>query len=316
MFPEIEDLEMWRKLVFLLLIFVSSYADSQTSVANLVQQIPKSDQRDLERFFQFLITRELIGYTLFGEKPISSVTYLSLKMAAGFNTTKSLILEKGWQAWLRNKKLFPENYFFLKRKNSDKTSTLYLINKKKALEIISKNLSEFSSFESPNPEEILTKICQDESNKNPFKSSSLLGVFYGYGENNSQNFERKTNLIQALINKMAPPFSFEKIAPKLLPATKALLLPLLKRRRFSAPGSSSMKDNIETLNQLVIHRKFFRLENEFFLKQIASPSFVFWDEEEERLLKDSYKKTRLRIKEIYQTGSFLEKTLQQWIMPE
>lgn len=183
--------------------------------------------------------------------------------------------------------------------------------------MIRKNQDEFQFLGPIEPEEILAKICSDEIQNNPLRSFSLLGIFYGYGEKNSQTFEREANLMQALSSKMAPPFSCVKIESKLLPEARALLEPLAKRRKFGAPHSDPAQNDIKLLNQLASRRKTFNLgEEPFFLNQISSPSFAVWDEEEVKQLIDSYTKTRSHIKEIYQTGSFLEKTLQQWISPQ
>lgn len=308
---------MWYKLASLLFIAMSFYASTQTKITDLIRQIPDSEQRDLERFFQFLITRETLGYTLFGDKPISCATYLSLENSDGTNTTKYLILEKGWQAWLRNRSLISEKHFALKRKSSEKILSIYLINKKKTLEMISENLDEFRFLGSMDPQEILEKICSEETQNNPIKTVSLLGIFFGYGKKNSQSFECEANHMQALSSKMAPPFSSDKIASKLIPEARALVRPLAKRRKFGAPRSGLTQNDINEFNHLAHRRKTFVLKEEFFfLPQFASPSFVCWDEEEAEQLKASFNKTQFRMKETYQTGSFLEKTLQQWIMPQ
>jgi hypothetical protein len=303
---------MWCKPIFLLFIATSFHANPLA-----IQQISEPDRRDLERFFQLLITRETFGYTLFGEKPISCATYLSLENSNELNTTKYLILEKGWQAWLRNKHLFSEKHFFLQRKLNHKIFSIHLINKKKTLRLIHENLDAFRFLGLTDPKAILDKICSDEPKDNPLRSISLLGIFYGYGKKNSQNFECEANLMKSLSSKMAPPFSAKKMDSKLLPEASALIKPLVKRCKFGTPRSDPEQNHIETFNQLASSRKTFDLQEEFsFFTQFASPIFVFWDEKEAAQLRASYHKTREYMKEIYQTGSFLEITLQQWDSPQ
>ena len=76
-------------------------------------------------------------------------------------------------------------------------------------------------------------------------------------------------------------------------------------------------DEIEVLNQLNSSRKSFEIrENAPFIEEYAFPTFVFWDDGEAEQLKNSFIDTWRHMKDTYKSGSFLEKTFQQWTYPQ
>ncbi len=297
--------------LFFLIFCVQVLIGNPTKVSEIVSRIPESDRVDLERFFQLLIRKELLGYTLFGEKPISGAAFFGLQDCDALHQKKYIILEKGWRAWIRNKHLISDEYFFLKRRKH-RILSFHLINKKKTLETLQKNLDCIGDL---TPEEVLTEICSDRPNFEVLGSQSLIGILYGYGKQNASLFEKQTELLQSLSSKMAPPFSREVVASRLSHSLKFFLEILAKRRRFGKPSYNLSQ--IDALNQLVDQQKTFSLREEApFIKEYATPGFVSWDEEESQQLKDLYEKTLARMKEVYKGGGFLEKTLQQWIYPQ
>lgn len=303
----------WGCTLFLALGFIhqSSYASS-----SLTQQITKSDQLALEQFFQLLLKRGSLGYTLFGEKPMSMAVFLNLEHSTDSQISEYLILEKGWQAWLNNKHLFPNEHFTLIRVK-EKTLSFHLINKKQALKKIQEHLDLFQTSKTESPETILSKICASKRLKTILTSDELLGILFGYGEKNSRNFEESTNLLRHIGRHMIPPFSQSRVGKNLDPETKNLLAALFSRKKHNSSGAPLMQKDIDSLNEFIETRQTFNLGIDApYITQFCSPGFCVWDENEAKKLEESYGKTLARMKEAYQTGSFLEKTLQQWIDPK
>jgi len=289
----------------------SSYGDISTPI----QQITEPDQTDLEQFFQLLIKRGKLGYTLFGEKPMSMAVFLSLEHSTENHIMEYLILEKGWQAWLRNKHHFSDEHFVLHRVK-EKTLSFHLINKKTALEKIHENFPLFQVSANDHPENILSKICCAEKPKAVLLSDELLGILFGYGNKNARCFEVSTNLLLHIGRHMIPPFSSLKVGSELDPETKDLLAALFSRKRHTQSRAHLARKDIDALNHFLKTRQPFSLQMDApFLTQFSSPGFYVWDEDEMKKLEDSYSKTLSRMKEVYQTGFFLEKTLQQWNNP-
>lgn len=299
------------------LIFCSISA-SETDIPQLLQEIPESDRHDLDQFFQLLIKYEPLGYTLFGSKPISVASFVLFT----YEYPQAMycpIFEKGWEAWLRWRHLFSDDYFVLKRTNT-RTASFHLINKKCTLAKIQQYLHLFKKKLGGNisAEEILVRLCSDEPKTNILFSDFLLGVFYGFGEDASRYFQRRTELSKIISGQIVPPISYEKLCNSLCLKAKKLVENLRAKNRFVLPEQQSgfIAANVDELNQLMESEIGFELKGaDAFLEVFSPPQFVCWDSAEIVELQKSYSQTRSVLREAYAEGSFLENTLKQWVSP-
>jgi hypothetical protein len=82
-----------------LLTFPCAYP-SAPNISQILQEISESDRQDLDQFFQLLIKQESMGFTLFGQKPVTVANFVSFTYDYP-HVVYCLIFEKGWAAWQR-----------------------------------------------------------------------------------------------------------------------------------------------------------------------------------------------------------------------
>jgi|GEM_PF-3354338 len=295
---------------------------------NTLQMVPEKDQKALTSFFQLVLCQYNFAYTLFGEKPVSIVTYFDHISSDNMHYPREyLTFTKEWKIWQQYASLFPSNTFVLKQcYEGEHVEAIFMIHKKHAAAVIAKNLSLFRELlgDDIEPKKLVEELCSPETSiiKTLHGHSGLFGILLGYGKNNAMAFERKVAICKELDLKMTPPFSAVKEIKALQPTSHYLAtlyrkktLSLPKDHSFSSPKGSSIANE---LNMIIQQERMFELYgSDFFLEKFASPVFMAQNEDlETEELHAQYLVTRKRIYEAYHAKPFLETTLNQWMCPK
>jgi len=209
--------------------FSGSFAiEEKVSICYRIQSIPFEERKILERFFRRLFYHADFSYTLFGLKPMGSIDYnLDLLSFPQFykEPENHLFLmaldEKGWRIWEKYKDLFPmEKYAFIKVRH-DTCFGFLLINKEKVYSVLEKNLLLFQELflEEICASELLKRLCEGQlaySHSNtPYLLTyyKALGLLYGYGEQNVQDFIKREQILQDLKNL---PIDLKRLPPEVV----------------------------------------------------------------------------------------------------
>jgi hypothetical protein len=280
--------------------------------------LPSHDRRALEEFFELLIKDKDFAYTLFGTKPVSIVDYFG-NHPTSFET---LILERGWATWQKQKHLFPSKNFELihinfGRLNGRNHKEIVLVNKSATLNIIKKNINIFHDFLQNDwtAEDILNAITTDNLFlKNLIYKSDILGILLGYGNINAQNFEKSKELSAHINEETNPPLleNFEGLGTMgqlfVKGYGKSELKPLHKL-------SLDLSTSKEELNQLIEALEPFELDkSDFLLDRIQTVTFSGdMNDEETKQLKQNYNETRNGIIKTYDNKSIFEVSMNQWM---
>src|ERR1700722_19826023 len=174
----------------------------QESISKIISKIPKEDQLILDGFFQDLIFRSPFGYVLLGNKPISTIRYVN--PTSDFYVMfriepENLKLRQGIESWRKYYKLFPSKDFlfvFFGDPLIDAYIEITLVNKKKYLEVVQKNLTKFQKVFGSNitAEKMLDKISSGQDFWDNNFDYEMLGILFGYGESNSYLFQRRYDI--------------------------------------------------------------------------------------------------------------------------
>ena len=163
-----------------------------------IKCIDKKDQETLESFFEYIIHRTSIGYSLCSQKPLATETFIKISKIPkrhAHHVPKILfehygysILWNGWKCWERYSHLFPSEKFVLRF--IPHLNTLVLINKPACKKKIDENIDLFQKYLglTLSSEKIYEGICSPKNEEYLFKNNCLLGILYGFGRNNSIAF--------------------------------------------------------------------------------------------------------------------------------
>lgn len=153
-------------LVFLADILKNKYLLFSNSIS---KDIDENDKKKLSDFFRYYVINDSWGYVFLSSKPMS---FSSLKKN---NKTQN----DGWIIWKKYKAQFEKNFIFLEKQNKFDPNFLDIIvvNKKEFMKIA--NEIKEIIFSSQNLSEFVFSILEDDE---------LLGIFLGYGKNNSKKY--------------------------------------------------------------------------------------------------------------------------------
>lgn len=170
-----------------------------------LEKIPLEDREKLERFFNFLMHRSIIGYSLCGEKPVSIDTFPALTkvpfryaIKIFFEYSGYPILWNGIKTWQCYSHLFPSDLFVVRYISN--YNTIVLINKRATLKVIEANLDLFQKYSNSKQTalEFLEEVCCPKDKEYLIcYNITLLGILLGYGRNNSLAFTKR-NYVQKL----------------------------------------------------------------------------------------------------------------------
>lgn len=284
-----------------------------------VNKISIEDREKLEFFFKFLVTTDDFAFTLFGEKPLSFLSYPTHEPSP---TYQGFILEQGWQCWEKYASRFPSKQFILVKTsdsvNDCPVNTLTLINRQKAKECIEQHLVTFQTILGENipTDVILQNLCKEGlSEKTILKDDTeLLGILLGYGAHNAWAFKRRAEI--CLFYNQHPDEQSKDFAclsdesKRFVSLYSSVIVPHISTLK----PSLSYHSLVEELNDITAHTDFFNLDGiDLFLSSFQTPIFMtFEPNEETQQLKQQYTKTYELIRQKYQNTSYFEATIEQW----
>lgn len=123
------------KLIFIyIILLINSFIQCAevNKVNEVLKKIPLNDRDDLEGLFYQLINNNNFGYTLFGDKPVSFASFFNITPWENFIELGQCdgILWKKWATWEKYRNRFNIQKYLLLKETSNKTSELFIINKK------------------------------------------------------------------------------------------------------------------------------------------------------------------------------------------
>ncbi|MEX1012818.1 MAG: hypothetical protein WD595_05665 [Waddliaceae bacterium] len=298
-----------KKLSFLLLIFFSF---CEGSVKDRLSQIPKEDQQKLERLFRYLICNEHMGYTLWGNKPITANEFSSGFCPAHLFSPfpHSAKLKSSMSTWKKYSHLFPiKNFIFSDRMFQLETTEewfyeVYLINKKLCDELYKKYPEIFSDGLSP--EENLIRHKGNGYQK--------LGLLFGYGLHNTDSYIKMCELQDCISHLPMPP---KKSSQSIEAIQRSNLFEFkFKTLDITDPDTPVIK-NPECIDQALIVENYLKMEKQWIsfssyrsenrLNPVRLPVLKADKEHEEtKRLFDDYSKTRAQLFHILKQPNFLE----------
>lgn len=294
-------------------------------VSETLATIPLQDRQKLENFFDFLIKDSLYPYTLFGDKPCSFANYWNLTKYPRSNfltQTEYVILEEGWDCWVRYKYLFPSDNYFMRKityKDTPHVNLILIINKKALKSILNLHALTFQKIMSLNSstEEVMIKIeKEDQFLADIFDHAELLGILLGYGEVNAKGFETRASLCERLDALIVPPIDSSIL--DLSAKSQCFLKAYGKKDSLNKVPLESLTNASflsDELNELTEQLTFFELEgSDFFPEEILTPTFAAIQKHDDTIqLYDSYQRTREKILDAYTDKPLIEVTLNQWM---
>lgn len=176
------------------------------SLARNLNQIPEKERKYLESFFRESFSHEGLGYTLFGDKPITAVVYYDpqqMRKEMIENLFCSLHPEniRMWQGSAILEKY--KNFFtshkiaIVRAKNfiDNGCECILFVNKKLLLEIVENHLNDFQSIlgKGITPQLVLERVLNSED---VFRDAlqnhqGLIGTLLGYGRENAWLFHQR-----------------------------------------------------------------------------------------------------------------------------
>ena len=302
----IKNIKLFQKqfiiaFVFLAVFFFIKYIPFKGyQQDSLLKNIPLEDQLELKILFCDGIFRHQLGYTLFGNKPISIMGYFTdIPWGNILWGASKAQLSNCWKAWKKYKHLFPiKNYILMDEAQSSMgMRTITLINKKSFLKIIQEHLGFFKEKLGKDftPEKFLDELSMEGANLFDLlhRDETLYGILLGFGKNNAQLFVRNFELMKSLmsyeyfgdkisLNYPKPSIGFQSLQEESEFLTKKLL-------SYPQP---------EDLNSKV-----------YFIR----PVFFGGDKDDPEtiLLHKKYERMRRKLIKIYSNGNLLEVTLRQ-----
>ncbi len=278
---------------FILFLVCNFYLIGNQSVRDTLEVIPKNDQEVLAKFFHVLFNPGNFSYTLFGDKPMSLMDYLTTPFDSDGVPASSgqLRFKRGWELWKKYAHLFPLIHYILIENpvEHNKFKNIILINKKYFIEKVNGHLSLFQKVfgKDISGTLLLKKIEENPKLLSCFDHHSLLlGILLGYGEHNA--------CLYATRDKLSP-FVYRTEFPK---------IPV----KIPTP-SASFSSLQEEFNSYFPLLTLFG-DAEYSPLIIGSLHFVADHKHPETIaLQKKYRKMRGEISAIYSKGNFLEVTL-------
>lgn len=280
---------------FILLISTSIYAQN-IDVKDILSHLPESDRHDLHQLFSWMMQRDDLSYSLFGDKPVSLSGYFirapTGNVFAGYAVGG--LFWKYWQIWEKHEKKFPIKKYLLINEPSitvPEVVNIILINKKAFIEKVNRHIQVFRKKLGGDltAEDLLKKIEDNYRLAYLIKNDETLwGILLGYGSHNAQLYERKSHLEKFLYSKKFPQFPLKK------PVSKTEF--------------SSLKEEFDFIESKMVPF------GDYEYSPIIQNSVHFMMDPkhpETKYLEKKYKRLRGQISAIYAKGDFLEITLSQ-----
>lgn len=271
----------WAKVGFFLLFFnfliCSHLVESKDIVWQVQERLSWEEQDELKLLFRNLFAENELGYTLFGDKPMSFCFPPTALITISTQENVFKVYAKGahplfnaLKAWDKIKELTEnENYIFITHEKNGFPESVFLINKSRFCCVVNENIDVFRKvYGSKVTAESFLKDLQDKKIglKEFLQQHLLIGILLGYGRHNAELFQRREVLLMgknqipfSIIQKPAKPFSttdeeLEFLDNLLQPiCTKNSLLLLVKPVNFVAdprfPETRLLQTRYESLHK-------------------------------------------------------------------
>lgn len=209
---------MWIfKVIVLFLILFIPRIELQ---AQVVDHLSVKEKNELKLFFHQIFADNPLGYTLFGDKPMSFCSLAGCGPCFSTETGRFwayfddvVPLFGGLCSWKKISSKIRENYLLIIRETRQWPDYVILINKKEFNKQFEQNIDLFKKYYGDKValESVLAGLANEEkcdgiSNTPLFQSHLLLGIMLGFGRHNSLLFERREELLN-------PKFSLIQTVP-------------------------------------------------------------------------------------------------------
>jgi len=266
-----------------------------------IDQIDLSDRQDIEIFFRTLVYESHIGYTLFGDKPVSIEGYFIQEPSchlALWKSSSKMSMNNLWKTWEKyQSKLKIKNYIILNEANpaAENLRTITVINKQAFLAKVCEHLDDFQDVLGKNmtPEKLLAQLTLPHASlyETLQRNEILYGILLGFGKENAKYFLKRFKLSQTIDSEThldKHPYESYSL-------------------RWSLSHSSlyHLKEELSSLEKSLF---FFGWNSQFC--PIQSPRFIAIKDNPETLaLQEQYRELQHKLLKIYSEGDFLTITL-------
>lgn len=282
-----------------------------------LDEISQNEKEDLDAFFNQLISRGG-AYTLFGNKPITTIWYSGYLDWRDIENT--VVCTHGWKTWVKHQQKFPSRTYSIKRiRFSESDWQLFLINKTSTIKEIDKNILLFKRTlgSSLTAEEIWKQMdASDDFFLSVTQRHDLLGILLGYGTENSCAFQRAGDLNLYFSQQLAPPFRPSSEWDALTSEAKECVSLYVNRSKPTTLQPLRPQFGYPTLAAELnsLQRNSFDLsEFDHQLDYFSPPAFaVFHDNRETKQLKEDYLTTYELLGKLSRSRFQLETVLKQW----
>jgi|GEM_PF-1841082 len=212
------------EIVFLLVNFssCSQHSKNRQQITTLTQELSAKERKELTIFFHDLFAQNELGYSLFGDKPMSFCwpNTLSPRFSEKDYTFKVYVegtvpLFKPLATWKNiTQRLKIKNYLLIIEEQNKFPGFTVLINKKAFEATFNKNQDLFrrAYSEEITAKKIIDRLENDQDIwKEPlFQNDMLLGIMLGFGKHSAELFQRRCALECGIFN---PPFLLQPTIP-------------------------------------------------------------------------------------------------------
>lgn len=192
---------LWKSQIVFFLLFFAGLHSSDIKTRSVIDQIPREDQEKISYFFRHAIFWDSFGYVLLGDKPCAISHYnkvgLDPRSWWTFFSPHNLKMRKGWLAWLKYEKLFPQTNFLFLEEDSDLTSAHFIILIHQG-RFHQKILDHQKDFQSVLQHPVEGRELLNQAKNRPLLSQvlenhdGLIGILLGFGRNNSWEFHENS----------------------------------------------------------------------------------------------------------------------------
>jgi hypothetical protein len=307
-FPPID----WRGILFLIFFLCLKHFPLQAGTdvppaTAILSSLSCAEQQRIRLFFYNIFARHELGYTLFGDKPMSicwpdtlSPRFSKLDFTFKLYIDGTIPLSKALAAWNKIKNNTEKsNYSLIVCEENKYPSFTILINKKTFSEQFNKNKDLFKKYYKKNitADVIISNLENKQSyhsifQEPLFRNDLLLGIMLGFGKHSAELFQRRVELMS------------EDIPP-----------PFLQNKKIPSKGFLSIEEELRDIaRRMQAQPKTFEWYTHTFplFLRITTVTFAFDpDDPEAQALINKYKATHAQLTEIFDRGEWLDLVLEK-----
>jgi hypothetical protein len=219
-----------------------------------LRTLSEEDRKVLSLLSENILCRTDWGYTLFGDKPMSSI---SVRNEWARREPLKHLIDLATPLLKRYGHVLHDRNFVVHIERSPEVTTYYLINKKSFLQTVQKNIDLFRNWHKKEltPRQLFDLARDDTSIFEDIckKSQALFGILFGYGTQNALTFERRAQIFDYMESQGTPPWKMD-LDEKTLSPEQLLNFKSRQKKCFRQPkkivpaeGFLSLEDEIDML---------------------------------------------------------------------